>query len=56
VSAIKDVESTGDRLIVQGTDEGHSWSLILMQNTSKMALTITGDTYGFVVFGACTAI
>jgi hypothetical protein len=56
VSAIKNVESNGGRLLVQGTDEGHAWSLILVQDTAKMVLTIAGDNYGFVVFGACTSM
>ncbi len=42
------------RLILQGTQEGMGWSMVIMESTGKMTLTASGGEVGFVVFGACT--
>ena len=42
------------RLILQGTQEGMGWSIVIMESTGKMTLTASGEEVGFAVFGACT--
>lgn len=42
------------RLILQGTQEGMGWSMLIMESTGKMTITASDVQVGFVVFGACT--
>lgn len=51
---IENVEKNDRRLILQGTQDGKGWSMVIMGSTGKMTLTASGDDVGFVVFGACT--
>jgi len=43
----------GGNLILQGVENGRAWSMVITGATGKMALTISGDQVGFVIFGAC---
>jgi hypothetical protein len=54
VTPISASQQVGDRLLLQGVDEGPlSWSLNIEQDNGDMTLAgIKGDT-GFIVFGGC---
>ncbi len=56
VTSIKNLEHTEGELVLQGVENGRGWSLVIAERTGKMVLTASGDTLGFVVFGACTAL
>jgi hypothetical protein len=51
---IENMEKNNERLILQGTQEGKGWSMVIIESTGKMTLTASDDDVGFVVFGACT--
>lgn len=54
VSAIKNIEHSDDRLIMQGAENGRGWTLVISEKTGEMSATVSDDKVGFVVFGACT--
>jgi hypothetical protein len=56
VSPIKNLESTGSQLILQGVENGHGWGISIDRKTGRMTTTVSGDLASFMVFGACTAI
>lgn len=41
------------KLVLQGAQNGRGWSIVIAEDTGKMALTASDDQAGFVVFGAC---
>lgn len=41
------------RLVVTGIQAGLGWSMTVAKETGTMALAISGDGIGFVVFGSC---
>ncbi len=43
-------------LILQGIQNAHAWSLLIAQTTGLMTLSVSGNSVGFVVFGACTGL
>lgn len=53
-SVIKHFEDNDGQLILQGTEEGLGWSILINQETGKMSGTASEDAGGFVIFGACT--
>jgi hypothetical protein len=42
------------KLVLQGAQKGRGWSMVIAEDTGKMALTASDDQAGFIVFGACT--
>ncbi len=62
-SPIKSSTTIDEKLFLQGADDGVegvrdglAWSLAIDQKTGKMVLTASGDSVGFVIFGACTTL
>lgn len=56
VSPVKNMETSGSQLIVQGVEEGHGWIMSIHNETGALSATVTGETISFIVFGACTPI
>ena len=61
-SKIKNLERIDGKLILQGAEDGikdvkdgTGWSIAISEKPGKMVLTESGDQFGLVVFGACTA-
>jgi hypothetical protein len=54
-SKIGNIERLDDRIILQGTQNGKGWSVVITKATGKMAITASDNAAGFVVFGACTS-
>ena len=48
------MEHLNGRLILQGTQNGKGWSMVITEATGNMTVTASNDKVGFVVFGACT--
>ena len=55
-STIASVSRGNGHIIVQGVDNGRGWSLVLEENTGRMAASVVADEEGMIVFGACTQI
>ena len=56
VTTISHVTSADGNLIVLGDENGHGWSLVIPQDTGQLSLSVSGDHYGFLAFGACTPL
>ena len=55
-TAIQNVQTReGDKTILQGADGPRAWSIVIDQATGKMSASVSDNSTGFVVFGACTA-
>lgn len=52
---IENMEHTDGKLILQGTQNGKGWSIVITEITGNMTLSASDDRVGFVVFGACTS-
>ena len=55
-SDIKQVDHNAGSLIMQGSEDGRGWNIVINEKTGKLSATVAGDRVGFIVFGACTAI
>ena len=42
------------KLILNGTQEGMGWTMVINQSNGDLTLSATDDQFGFIVFGACT--
>jgi hypothetical protein len=51
-SKIVNHTQTEGQLIMQGVENGRSWSAVI-GDQGKMTATVTGNGFGFVIFGAC---
>ncbi len=54
-SRIINVKHIDNSVIMQGIENGRSWSMIVEKKTGKMSATVSEERIGFVVFGACTS-
>lgn len=56
ISPIKNMEVSGDHLILQGVENGRGWGISINGKTGDMAASLVGDALSFLVHGACTPI
>lgn len=56
VSAIGHQVVNKGRLILQGVENGHGWSMTIDQETGRVATVATGEDLSFIVYGACTQL
>ncbi len=54
-SKITNLKRVDNSLIMQGIENGRSWSVIVDRETGKLSATASEVQVGFVVFGACTS-
>ncbi len=54
-SRIINLKHIDNSVILQGIENGRSWSMIVEKQTGKMSATVSEERIGFVVFGACTS-
>jgi hypothetical protein len=54
VSPVKNLETSGGHLIVQGVENSRGWSIAIDTATGKMSASGVGDALSFLVFGTCT--
>ena len=52
-SKIRHVEKLGDRTLIQGSQSGRGWSLVIDAMTGDMSAAIAADDLAFVLFGVC---
>jgi hypothetical protein len=55
-SPIKNHETTGTQLILQGVENGHGWSMAIHRSTGRMTTAAVGEDLSFSIFGVCKAI
>jgi hypothetical protein len=50
---IKNFVQDNGMLLMQGVQNGRSWSIAVAEDTGKLTATSSGAMGGFVIFGAC---
>ena len=53
-TTIDNLQERDDKLILNGTQEGMGWTMVINQTNGDLTLSATEDQFGFIVFGACT--
>ena len=53
---IVNMEKATNQVLLQGTEMGYAWSLVLDTNTGKLAATLADSDGVIVLFGACTPL
>ena len=53
---IKNFEQGNGYLMFQGAENQKGWSTIVNQKTGKLSSSVTGEDYGFLLFGTCTVL
>jgi hypothetical protein len=48
------IEKTDTQILLQGTELGYAWTIVLDAATGEMATTLANRDGVFVIFGACT--
>lgn len=56
VSPVKNMEKSGDHLILQGVENGRGWDIAIDTKTGRMRGAGVGDAVSFLVFGTCTTL
>jgi hypothetical protein len=54
VTQIKNFERINGKMILQGTEGGRGWTMVISEETGEMSATVSDDQAGFVVFGEST--
>ena len=52
-TAIKNLERNERKIIMQGSENGRGWSIIVANETGKFSATISEQNFGFIIFGSC---
>lgn len=55
-SPIKNSESSGNQLILQGVENNHGWSMAINRESGRMSVSAVGDEVSYTIFGACQAL
>jgi len=53
---IERVERVDGRLILQGVQNGRGWSIVIVEETGGMTLSVSGDDTAWLAFAACTPL
>jgi hypothetical protein len=55
-SPIGSLARVNGKLILQGVQGAHGWTLIIAEDTGQMSATIAGPVAGYIIFGSCTRL
>jgi hypothetical protein len=55
-STIKNMEQSGNQLILQGVENDHGWSMAVHSETGRMSIGVVGHELSFSLFGACKVL
>ena len=55
-SPIGSLARVNGKLILQGVQGTHGWTLIIAEDTGQMSATIAGAVAGYIIFGSCTQL
>ena len=53
---IRYLDTSGDQILMQGTELGYAWSIALDKADGSMSMTLVNRDDTFVVFGYCTPL
>jgi hypothetical protein len=53
VSPIEHVESANGGTIIQGSESGRGWGIVVDQTTGRFSASIYGKLVGFLLYGVC---
>jgi len=56
VADIQRVERVDGRLILQGSQNGRGWSAVIVEDTGRMTLSVSGEDTVWLAFGVCTPL
>jgi hypothetical protein len=56
VSPIKNMEHSGEHLIIQGVENSRGWNIAINAKTGSMSASMVGDGIGFLAHGTCMAL
>ena len=56
VSPVKNMEHSGDYLVLQGVENSRGWTIAIDSKSGKMSASLVGDAVSFLALGACTAL
>jgi len=56
LSPIKNMEQSGNQLILQGVENDHGWSMSVHNETGRMSIGVVGHELSFSLFGACKVL
>jgi len=54
VTRIKNFEHTNGKMVLQGSENGRGWTMVISEETGKVSASVSDDQVGFVIFGAST--
>ena len=52
-AAVERVERVEGRLILQGVQDGRGWSVVIVEESGNMTLSVSGEDHAWVAFGDC---
>ncbi len=55
-SAIRSMIRENGEIIMQGSENGRGFTMVVDETSGKFSATISEDSFGFIVFGACMAM
>lgn len=55
-SPIKNMENSGNQLILQGVENDHGWSVAVHRESGRMNAGAAGSEVSFMLFGACQVL
>ena len=53
---IQSMARSNGKMLMQGLQEGRGWTIVISEETGRMAATVSESEFGFIVFGACTPV
>ncbi len=56
VSTVKNMERSGDHLVLQGVENARGWEVAINTKSGRMSAAGVGDAVSFMAFGTCTAL
>jgi hypothetical protein len=56
VTQIKNIDHVNGNMILQGSENGRGWTMVISEKTGKMSATVSDDRVGFVIFGVSTKL
>ncbi|NOR24775.1 MAG: hypothetical protein GQ542_10360 [Desulforhopalus sp.] len=55
-TAIRSMVRENGEIIMQGSENGRGFTMVVDEQSGKFSATISEDSFGFILFGACMAL
>ena len=56
MTKIKNFERFNGKIVLQGSENGRGWTIVISEETGKLSATVSDEQVGFVVFGVSTQL